>query len=148
MSDPGHNGAPDLSNLRPVYSTKPSRTMRWLVGVIVTTNTAAAVLRLTDNPDGWDVAVSILSIVFWFGFSYLILFGQPATRLSANGPAVRRSGRWRHYLWTQVREVQVQTRWTEVSLLVLDDERIVRLVGVPVEDAQRLADALHVWARP
>lgn len=145
MIDPRHS-TPDLSHLKPMYSTRVSRTARWLVGVALTLNITAAVLRLTDNPDAVDIALSTLTIVFWLLFFYVTLFGRPATRLTPNGPAVRRSGRWRQYLWTHVQDVQVQTRWTEDSLLLLTDGRIARLTGMPPEDAQRLVDALR--ARP
>jgi hypothetical protein len=137
------HSTPDLSRLKPMYSTRASRTVRWVVGVALTLNTAAAVLRLTDDPSAGDITLSALTIVFWMVFFYVALFGRPATRLTPNGPAVRRSGRWRQYLWTHVQDVQVQTRWTENSLLLLSDGRVARLVGMPPEDAQRLADALR-----
>ncbi|MGI4895912.1 MAG: hypothetical protein ACRYF3_12445 [Janthinobacterium lividum] len=146
MSNSRRDGAPDLSALQPLYSAKTSRAVRWIVGIAVTLNIASAALRLTDNRDGPDIGLSIVSIIIWLAWLYFTLFVQPTTRLGPNGPAVRRAGRWRQYLWTQVREVKVQTRWTDVSLLVLHDGRIARLVGMPVEDAQRLADALD--ARP
>ncbi|MGI4893855.1 MAG: hypothetical protein ACRYF3_01935 [Janthinobacterium lividum] len=146
MSNPRRDGAPDLSALRPLYSSKTTRGVRWIVGIAVTLNMLSAALRLTDNPDGPDIGLSIVGSVIWLAWLYFTLFDRPTTRLGPNGPAVRRGGRWRQYLWTQVREVKVQTRWTDVSLLVLHDGRFARLVGMPVEDAQRLADALD--ARP
>ncbi len=145
VMDPRHS-TPDLSRLKPMYFKKSSRTVRWVVGVALALNTAAAVLRLTEDPHAGDSALSTLTIVFWLVFFYVALVGRPATRLTPNGPAVRRSGRWRQYLWTHVQGVQVQTRWTEDSLLLLSDGRVARLVGMPPEDAQRLAEALR--ARP
>jgi len=43
--------------------------------------------------------------------------------------------------WRDVEEIQVQTRWQDHSSVVAHG-RAVPLLGVPREDAQRLADAL------
>lgn len=134
--------APDLTGLKPSYATPVSRTLRWVVVAVFALNLGSGILRLMNEVDAWNVGSLAVMLVFWGAWVVLTIFTPAATRLSADGPAVRRVGRWRRYEWRQVRKVSVQTRWTDVSLLVLEGGREERLMGVPLEDAQRLADAL------
>lgn len=67
----------------------------------------------------------------------------PATILTAEGVRLQNGfPKVRAISWADVQEVQVQSRWQDVSVLVRRDGRSERLTGMPTQDAQRLAEAL------
>lgn len=141
------DSGPDLSGLQSSYTARLSRTLRWvMVGAFVLI-AVSAVGRLLDHPDAWEVGLSVLQLGFyslWLGGTF---FFPPSVYLDADGLRFRKVLiRQRTIPWTRVREVQVQGRWQDTSTVVLEGGRTERLIGMPVDHARRLADALDAWS--
>ena len=140
--------APDLSGLRSRYTLRVGRGLRVLLVVLIGLQAALAVSRLLGDPDTFDVVVSIVVLLAFVLMLCVYFVWPPATRLTAGGVGLRNGlPRFRVVPWSRVRAVQVEGGWREVSLLVLEDGRSRRLVGVPAEDARRLAGALEARAQ-
>ncbi|WP_369054895.1 hypothetical protein [Kineococcus terrestris] len=139
---------PDLSGLRPRYRLRAARGLRMVLLVLFGLQVALAVSRLFGDPDTFDVVVSIVLLL---GFAYVLgvyFVWAPATLLTAEGVGLRDGlPRFRIVPWSRVRTVRVESGWYETSLLVLEGGRSMRLVGVPAEDARRLAEALEARAQ-
>nr|WP_240894876.1 PH domain-containing protein [Kineococcus siccus] len=102
-----------------------------------------AVTRLVGEVDTFDVVLSIIQLLFFVAFLGAYFVWTPSTTLDADGVRLQNGfPRARVVRWAQVRDVQVQDRRQDVSQLLLEDGRSARLIGMPADDAQRLADAL------
>lgn len=134
---------PDLTGLQPVYRVQLGRGLRWLFLAVFLLNVPAIVFRLTDDPDGFDIALSGVQLLcFGFLCGYHVL--RPDSVLVLEDGLVWQKAFRRRVLvtWDAVREVQVQTRWQDASSVVLEDGRKLPLSAMPREDAKRLAAAL------
>lgn len=133
----------DLTGLQPRYTQSISRGFRVFLLVMISLQFVLALSRLAGDPDTFDVVLSIVQLLTFVLFLGAYFLWTPATLLTAEGVRVRNGfPKVRTISWDQVREVQVQGGWQDVSVLVLKNGRSQRLVGMPVEHAQRLADAL------
>lgn len=101
-------------------------------------------LRLLDGPDVFDVVMSVFQVGVFGLLTATNTFCPPAVFLQSLGIRTRRF-LWSGPLipWADVRDVQVQGRWQDLSSVIHRDGRLMSLVGMPVADAQRLADALQ-----
>jgi hypothetical protein len=137
--------APDLDGLKREYLARPSRTLRWIMGVAIALVVVGAVGRLLGDPDGWDVGLSVVQIVCFGVLVATYFVCPPGVRLDASGVRFRTFLFWgRPVRWDEVDEVVVQGRWQEVSTLVVGG-RSRRLHGVPYDDACLLATATGTW---
>jgi len=111
--------------------------------IIFTFMAIAAVLRLVDDPDGFDIGLSVTQLVC---YGYMLLFftvHPPALFVTPAGLRFRRFMRTGPVVaWSAIREVRVQGRWDDHSSVITDAGQTLRLTGMPVDDAQRLATAL------
>jgi len=133
----------DLTGLQPSYGTPVRRASRWLFLGAYALIAVGAVGRLFDRPDGFDVGLSGIQVICFGLVTYVNVIRPPAFFLSAEGVRFRRFLRTGPtLLWADVRTIEVRGRWQEHSRLVHRDGRLLPLVGMPEEDAERLADAL------
>lgn len=138
---------PDLTGLQPRYTWNTGRGLRVVLLIVISFQAVLAVSRLVEHADTFDVVLSIIMLICFALFLGAYFIWTPATILAAEGVRLQNGfPKARSIAWHQVREVQVQGRWQDVSLLIRTDGRSERLVGMPVEDAQRLADALAARA--
>jgi hypothetical protein len=135
---------PDLSGLQPSYQVRPTGTVRKVLIAVIVLLSALQVLRVIHDPSWPNIVIAVgYVLVYGFGLAFWI-WRPPAVLLSADGLAVRRFLRTPPPVpWNDALEVQVQTRWQDHSTAVLRNTTTLALVGVPAEDAQRLADALN-----
>ncbi|WP_369056600.1 PH domain-containing protein [Kineococcus terrestris] len=141
------DGAPDLTDLQPRYTQQPGRGLQVTLLLLFSLQGVLAVVRLTRDPDTVDVVLSIVQLVLVVLYLGVHFVWTPGTLLSTEGVRVRNGFPGARLTpWDQVREVQVQGRWQDANRLVLQDGRRKRLIGVPAEDARRLADALAARA--
>ncbi|WP_369068721.1 PH domain-containing protein [Kineococcus terrestris] len=147
VSNHASDGAPDLTGLQTRYTQQTGRGLRVALLVLIGLQGVLAVVRLALDPDTVLAVLMIVQlalVVLFFG-TYFVW--TPATLLSPEGVRVQNGFPGARLIpWGQVREVQVQGRWQDGNRLVLQDGRSKRLIGVPAEDARRLADALAARA--
>ncbi|WP_328294721.1 PH domain-containing protein [Kineococcus sp. NBC_00420] len=142
MNSP-HDEAPDLTGLQPRYTWTTGRGVRALLFGSISVQALLAVTRLIGDPDTFDVVLAIIQLLFFIVFLGAYFVWTPSTTLTVDGVRLRNGfPKTRVVSWAQVRDVQVQGRRQDVSQLLLSDGRSERLIGMPVDDAQRLADAL------
>jgi len=140
--------AVDLAGLRPEYKTPVSRAHLWVFGVAGVLVLAGSVLRLFDDPDGFEVLLSIVQLGCFVPLVVINTVRRPTFYLATSGLRFRRFLRTGPLItWDQVREVQVQGRWQEQSTLILHDGLLLPLVGMPTDDAQHLAVAVQAAQR-
>jgi len=134
---------PDLAGLQQVYRVTVRRSLAWFYLIAFTCVAISAVLRLVNDPDAVGIGLSAVQLVC-YGYMLFFYTGHPpALFVTPVGLRFRRFLRTGPVLpWSAVQEVRVQGRWDEHSSVVTDDGRTLRLTGMPVEDAQRLATAL------
>lgn len=141
--DRQHDDAPDLTGLQPRYTWTTRRGARALLFGAISVQAFLAVTRLVGDPDTVDVVLSIIQLLFFVVFLGAYFVWTPSSTLPPEGVRLQNGfPRARVVSWSQVRDVRVQGRWQDVSQLMLADGRRERLIGMPVDDAQRLADAL------
>lgn len=145
--DGQRNDLPDLSGLQPRYTWSTGRGLRVVLLVVTSFQAVLAVSRLLQHADTVDVVLSLIMLASFAVFLGAYFVWTPATILAAEGVRLQNGfPKARFIAWQHVQEVQVQGRWQDVSTLLRTDGRRERLVGMPVEDAQRLADALAARA--
>jgi hypothetical protein len=133
---------PDLSGLQPRYTWNTGRGMRVVLLVVISFQAVLAVSRLVEHADAFDVVLSLIMLACFVVFLGAHFDWTPATILAGEGVRLQNGfPKARFIAWPQV-----EGRWQDVSLLIRTDGRSERLVGMPVEDAQRLADALAARA--
>jgi len=143
VDSPHAADVPDLTGLQPRYTWSTGRGLRVLLLVLTSLQGVIAVGRLLGDPDALDVVMSLIQLALFAVFLAACFVWTPATTFTAEGVRLQNGfPRVRFIPWGHVRDVQVQGPWQDVSLLLLDDRRTRRLIGVPSHDAQRLADAL------
>jgi len=139
----GAGGGPDLEGLQPSYTTVVHRALRWAGFIVLGLQVLAAVVRLRHGPDASDVVLSIIQLGSWSSWLCVLVVFPPAVTLDRQGLRFRTFlGHGRLVGWSRVREIRVQGRWQDASTVVLDGGKAERLVGMPAEHAQRLADVL------
>lgn len=149
MESKHDDDVPDLTGLQPRYTWNTGRGVRVLLLVVISVQAVLAAIRLLSDPDTFDIVLSIIQLALFTVFLGAYFIWTPATILTAEGVRLQNGfPKVRVISWAHVREVQVQGRWQDVSLLTLQDGCSERLIGMPVADAQRLADALAARAVP
>jgi len=138
----------ELTGLQPRYRVVVRRAHLWVLGVAGGLFLAGLVLRLFDHPSGFGIVLSIVQLGCFVPVLLVNTVHRPTFWLTASGL------RFRRFLttgplvtWEQVRDVQLQGRWQEQSSLVLRDGSLLPLVGMPPDDARRLADAVRAAHR-
>lgn len=143
MGDQQGDDVPDMSGLQSRYTWSTGRGLRVFLFMTLSVQAVVAVIRLVGDPDTFEVVLSTIQLVTFAFFLGAYFVWTPSTRLTAEGVRLQNGfPRGRLIAWDRVREVQVRGRWQDASLLVLSNGRDERLIGMPVEDAQRLAEAL------